>query len=144
MQPLIKPDVVIIEDDQDFCFLVEKAMEQIDKGIKLTFINDGRRGLEFLNTNREKNIVPGMILLDLYLPGLSGLDLLRQIKGINFFKQVPVILFTTSDSAKDKKTALEYCANAYYTKPPGYNDLINTLRSLLENYFHTTLNKTRL
>lgn len=141
MSRLNKVDIFFVEDNEDFCFLVEKAIDHIDKNLSIKIVDNGLTALAVLKHFDLEGIRPRIILLDLNLPGLSGLDLLREIKGIEFLKQVPIILFTTSDNPKDVRIATEYGANAYVTKPHGYLALIECLRSLFNFWFthHTTI-----
>lgn len=136
-----KADIFFVEDNEDFSFLIEKAINYIDKDLSIKIVDNGLIALELLKHFEYEGNKPRIILLDLNLPGLSGLDLLREIKGIEFLKQVPIILFTTSDNPKDVRVATEYGANAYVTKPHGYIALIECLRSLFDFWFthHTTI-----
>ncbi len=141
MNRLNKVDIFLVEDNEDFSFLIEKAIDHIDKDLIIKIVDNGLTALEVLKDYNQEGTRPRIILLDLNLPGLSGLDLLREIKGIEFLKQVPIILFTTSDNPRDVKSATEYGANAYVTKPHGYMALIDCLRSLFNFWFthHTTI-----
>ena len=130
-----KLDIFIVEDNEDFSFLIEKAIDCINKDLSLKIVDNGLSALESLKRFGQEGIIPRIIMLDLNLPGLSGLDLLVEIKMIEFLKQVPVILFTTSDNPKDARVATEYGANAYITKPHGYIALIDCLRSLFNFWF---------
>ena len=130
-----KLDIFIVEDNEDFSFLIEKAIDCIDKDLSLKIVDNGLSALESLKRFGQEGIIPRIIMLDLNLPGLSGLDLLVEIKMIEFLKQVPVILFTTSDNPKDARVATEYGANAYITKPHGYIALVDCLRSLFNFWF---------
>lgn len=134
-------DIFLVEDNEDFSFLIEKAIEHVDKGYSLKIVDDGLTALKVLQQYEHENTRPRIILLDLNLPGLSGLDLLREIKSIEFLKLVPVILFTTSDNPRDVKIAAEYGANAFITKPHGYLALIDCLKSLFDFWFthHTAI-----
>jgi DNA-binding response OmpR family regulator len=134
-------DIFFVEDNEDFSFLIEKAIDHIDKNLSIKIVDNGLDALALLKHYDHEGIRPRIILLDLNLPGLSGLDLLREIKGIEFLKQVPIILFTTSDNPKDVRVATEYGANAYVTKPHGYIALIDCLSSLFNFWFthHTTI-----
>ncbi|NDP22647.1 MAG: response regulator [Paludibacter sp.] len=136
-----KVDIFLVEDNEDFSYLIEKAIDHIDKELSLKIVDNGLTALEVLMHYEQEGTRPRIILLDLNLPGLSGLDLLREIKGIEYLKQVPIILFTTSDNPKDVRAATEYGANAYVTKPHGYVALIDCLRSLFNFWFthHTTI-----
>jgi CheY-like chemotaxis protein len=141
MAQLNKVDIFLVEDNEDFSFLIEKAIDHIDKDLSIKIVDNGLSALEVLKHLNQEGIRPRIILLDLNLPGLSGLDLLAEIKMIEFLKQVPVILFTTSDNPKDVRAATEHGANAYVTKPHGYIALIDCLRSLFNFWFthHTTI-----
>jgi CheY-like chemotaxis protein len=141
MAQLNKVDIFLVEDNEDFSFLIEKAIDHIDKDLSIKIVDNGLSALEVLKYLNQEGIKPRIILLDLNLPGLSGLDLLAEIKMIEFLKQVPVILFTTSDNPKDVRAATEHGANAYVTKPHGYIALIDCLRSLFNFWFthHTTI-----
>jgi CheY-like chemotaxis protein len=141
MNRLNKVDIFLVEDNEDFSFLIEKAIDHIDKDLSIKIVDNGLKALEVLKHLDQECIRPRIILLDLNLPGLSGLDLLVKIKTIEFLKQVPVILFTTSDNPKDVRLATEHGANAYVTKPHGYIALIDCLRSLFNFWFthHTTI-----
>lgn len=141
MNQLDKVDIFLVEDNEDFSYLIEKAIDHIDKELSLKIVDNGLTALEVLMHYEQEGTRPRIILLDLNLPGLSGLDLLREIKGIEYLKQVPIILFTTSDNPKDVRAATEYGANAYVTKPHGYVALIDCLRSLFNFWFthHTTI-----
>jgi CheY-like chemotaxis protein len=141
MAQLNKVDIFLVEDNEDFSFLIEKAIDHIDKDLSIKIVDNGLSALEVLKHLNPEGIRPRIILLDLNLPGLSGLDLLAEIKMIEFLKQVPVILFTTSDNPKDVRAATEHGANAYVTKPHGYIALIDCLRSLFNFWFthHTTI-----
>jgi CheY-like chemotaxis protein len=141
MNRLNKVDIFLVEDNEDFSFLIEKAIDHIDKDLSIKIVDNGLNALEVLKHLDQEGIRPRIILLDLNLPGLSGLDLLVKIKTIEFLKQVPVILFTTSDNPKDVRLATEHGANAYVTKPHGYIALIDCLRSLFNFWFthHTTI-----
>jgi len=92
--------------------------------------------MRMLNQFVEEQHKPKLIMLDLNLPGLSGLDLLKKIKEIAYFKYVPVILFSTSDDPIDVKRSLEFGANAYLTKPDGYNNLITCIQSVYDFWFN--------
>lgn len=141
MNRLNKVDIFLVEDNEDFSFLIEKAIDHIDKDLSIKIVDNGLNALEVLKHLDQEGIRPRIILLDLNLPGLSGLDLLVKIKTIEFLKQVPVILFTTSENPKDVRLATEHGANAYVTKPHGYIALIDCLRSLFNFWFthHTTI-----
>ncbi|WP_462265159.1 response regulator [Mucilaginibacter sp.] len=134
-----KADIVYIEDNLDFSEIVERAFSQVDEQAQLTVIEDGRTALQQIEQIADRRDKPRMILLDMNLPGVSGLDILKKIKETPSLRCVPVIMFTTSDNPKDIKSSLENGANAYVTKPMGYINLVNCLKSMHDFWLKTAV-----
>ncbi|WP_342647811.1 response regulator [Mucilaginibacter sp. CSA2-8R] len=124
------PDILYVEDNYDYVDVVERAIGQIDDTTVLRSIDDGALALDTLEKLAEDKTKPKLILLDLNLPGLSGLDLLRKIKETQALRYVPIIMFSTSDNPKDIRSSLEFGANAYVTKPLGYANLVKCLSAM--------------
>ena len=133
------PDVFYVEDDPDFAFLMENALQEVNGGVSMKVIENGKDALEILRELTEAKHKPKVILLDLNLPGLSGLDLVKRIRAIPFLKYVPVIFFSTSDNPKDVKASLEFGANAYINKPSGYLNLVSCVQSIHDFWFTKNL-----
>jgi len=134
------PDIFYVEDDVDFAFIMQHAAQEVNDKISVEVIENGKDALDLLNKFTQDRIKPKLILLDLNLPGLSGLDLAKRIREIHFLKYVPIIFFTTSDNPKDVKASLEFGANAYLTKPTGYVDLVSCINSIYDFWFTKNLN----
>ena len=134
------PDIFYVEDDTDFAFIMENAVQEVSNGLSIKIIENGKDALIALNELTDAKIKPRLILLDLNLPGLSGLDLVKKIREIPFLRYVPVIFFSTSDNPKDVKASLEFGANAYLTKPSGYLNLVSCLQSMHDFWFTKNLN----
>ncbi len=137
---MISPDIFYVEDDQDFAFILEHAVKEVKEDLTLSVVEDGRDAIQTLKQFVDEKNRPKLILLDLNLPGLSGLDILKKIKEMPFLRFVPVILFSTSDDPTDVRASYEFGANAYITKPSGYKNLVDCVRSLHEFWFNQ--NKT--
>jgi DNA-binding response OmpR family regulator len=133
---VMSPDIFYVEDDQDFAFIMQYAVREVSEDLTVSIAEDGTAALATLQRFAAEKHRPKLILLDLNLPGISGLDVLKRIKEIPFFKYVPVILFSTSDDLNDVRTSLEIGANAFLTKPSGYHNLIICIRSLYDFWFH--------
>jgi len=134
------PDILYVEDDEDFAFIMQHAVQEVKNGLTVKIIDNGKDALEQLKQLTEARVKPKLILLDLNLPGLSGLDLVKRIREIPFLKYVPVVFFSTSDNPKDVKASLEFGANAYLTKPAGYLNLVSCVESLYNFWFTKNLN----
>jgi two-component system, OmpR family, response regulator RegX3 len=113
--------VLIIEDETGLIESVKYSLEV--EGFEVVVAEAGRTGLEAARTQR-----PDLILLDLMLPGMSGLDVCRQIR---IFSDVPIIMLTAKDSEADKVTGLELGADDYLTKPFSMRELVARVRAQL-------------
>lgn len=127
--------VMLIEDNDDHAELVAAALEVNNLVGSVIRFADAESGLDYLFGNpgsddKQKNQPPDMILLDLMLPGMSGMEMLRIIKQRPETKSIPVIVLTTSslDSKIDK--AYELGANSYIAKPIGHQDFVIKLAEL--------------
>ena len=134
---MVAPDIFYVEDNEDFVDVVERAIGQIDETTILRTFDDSTLALDTLEQLAEDKTKPKLILLDLNLPGLSGLDLLRRIKEKKALRYVPIIMFSTSDNPKDILSSLEFGASAYVTKPLGYTNLVKCLSAMHEFWLKT-------
>jgi DNA-binding response OmpR family regulator len=132
---VMSPDIFYVEDDQDFAFIMQYAVKEVNEGLTVNIVGDGNSAIAALQQYAQERQRPKIILLDLNLPRLSGLDILKRIKEIPFLKYVPVILFSTSDDLNDVRTSLEIGANAFLTKPNGYHNLITCVQSMYDFWF---------
>ena len=124
------PDIFFVEDDDDFAFIMEHAVKEVDKQLQLDIIPNGKEALRKLKDMADLGTKPKLILLDFNLPGLSGLDILKDVKQIRYFDSVPVVMFSTSDNPADKQTSMAFGATDFQTKPMGYRDLVNSLKAM--------------
>jgi len=111
--------VLIVEDESGLVDSIKYALEA--EQFETVIAEDGRAGLEAARTHR-----PDLVLLDLMLPGMSGLDVCRQIRS---FSDVPIIMLTAKDSEADKVTGLELGADDYLTKPFSMRELLARVRA---------------
>lgn len=131
---MINTDIFFVEDDEDFSIIMKMAVGAVNNELKINIVGDGNTALKELQVMAENKIRPKIILLDLNLPGLSGIDILRKIKDIPFMKTVTVILFSTSKNQKDVELAHQFGADAYLRKPLGYKELIICLEDMFNNW----------
>ena len=133
---MITPVIFQIEDDEDFAFFMQCAIKEIDNDITVTILANGKVGMETLYTYQELKQLPKLILLDLELPGISGIEILKIIRAIPDFDKIPVVLFSTSNNPRHVRSAQEFGANEYQVKPLGYLSLVNSLKLMHINYIN--------
>jgi CheY-like chemotaxis protein len=135
-ESIVNTDIFFVEDDIDFAFITETAVAELHEATSLQIIDNGRDAINILRKLAEEQLKPKLILLDLNLPGISGIEILKEIRDIVYLRYVPVVLFSTSENPKDIKLSLEFGANAYVTKPASYIDLIVCLQSFSDFWLH--------
>jgi two-component system response regulator RegX3 len=116
-----KPRVLLIEDESTLADTVAYALRM--EGMDVVIARDGEGAIQ-----RFRNDGPSIVLLDLMLPGLSGLDVCRLIRAES---TVPIVILTAKDSEADKVTGLELGADDYVTKPFSMRELVSRLRAQL-------------
>ncbi len=112
-------DVLLIEDNGGDIKLIEEAIIDGDLAINLRVIKDGGEALTYMENAIEQmeGSWPSIIIMDLNLPKVSGLQLLRKFKSSEDFRQIPIIILTTSNLNTDIKNCYKLGANAYINKP---------------------------
>ncbi len=132
--PISPVTIIMIEDDEGHARLIEKNIRRAAVTNEIVPFADGTSALNYLlgpNGSAEVNVGRQfLILLDLNLPDMSGLDILRQIKANGHLKNVPVVVLTTTDDAQEIRNCYDLGANFYITKPVSYEGFANAIRQL--------------
>ena len=121
--------ILLVDDDEDDQLLFLDAMREIDKSIICCVANDGLEAILSLHT---KSPVPDLIFLDLNMPKMNGYQCLAQIKKEMMFKEIPVVIYTTSRIASDRDRTLKMGASYFLTKPSDFSELIEELTRILK------------
>lgn len=119
-------DFVLVEDDEDHALLVRKTLEAERISNSLRVFEDGESALAFLKGPRIT--APTVLLIDINLPGMSGLELVAQIKAIPGLAHAPTVILSTSETERDRVAAYEAGANSYLTKPLDFEQFRRMIR----------------
>jgi len=119
--------VMLVEDNVDHAELVIRTLKEHRIANKVRHFLDGQSALDYLFHRgefgeRQDNLLPHIILLDLRLPRVDGIDVLKTIKEDNDLKAIPVVILTTSEAEKDVARAYDNHANSYLVKPVGFEE----------------------
>jgi CheY-like chemotaxis protein len=120
------PWVLLVEDNPDHAALVMAALADADAATRVTHVADGERALALLLGGPQEaggETTPALVLLDLRLPKIDGLEVLRQVKDDRRARFIPVVILSTSDAASDIVQAYTCHANSYIVKPLGFGDM---------------------
>jgi CheY-like chemotaxis protein len=125
--------IVMIEDDEGHALLIEKHIRRAGVANDIVSFRDGASALDFLlgdGPDRMKHGAPCLILLDLNLPDMTGIDILARIKGDAQLRRSPAIVLTTADDQREIQRCYDLGANVYITKPLIYDHFANAIRQL--------------
>jgi CheY-like chemotaxis protein len=128
--------VLLVEDDPDHAELVRRGLEEYGSRLQLTHLADGESALEFLKDRAPRKSAgrPHLILLDLRLPRMDGLEVLREIKSTPDLADIPCVVLTTSRAEGDMLKAYRLHANSYIVKPGDYGRFVKLI-SGIERYW---------
>jgi CheY-like chemotaxis protein len=120
-------NILIVEDEEAHAELTRRAIQKSGRANRIDIVSDGEEALEYLtNTgkygNKEEYPSPVLILLDIKLPGIDGIEVLKKIKEHPTLKKIPVIMLTTSQREEDVAASYGHYANSYLTKPVGFKE----------------------
>ncbi len=118
-QPL---NILLVEDNVDHTELIKRSLEGHRIPNRLYHVPDGEKALDYLNrrgkySDPEKSPMPHLVLLDLRLPRMDGLEVLKEMKSSETLKRIPVVVLTSSSAEMDIAQAYRNHANSYVVKP---------------------------
>lgn len=130
-------DVLLVEDNPGDIDLTREAMKEGKVAINLSVVKDGAAALDYLRRTGPyaETPRPDLILLDLNLPKKDGREVLSEIKSDPDLKTIPVVILTTSKAEIDILKSYGLGANCFITKPVGFPEFINVVRSIEEFWF---------
>ena len=119
--------IFVVDDEEDTVELARMVLEY--EGYQVFSASNGEEAIEFLKSSTKK---PNLVLLDILMPKLNGLEVCRWIKNNDQLNKVPVLLFTAKVGKKDKIAGEEAGADAYINKPFSADDLISLIKKHLK------------
>ena len=127
--------ILLVEDNLDDETLTLRGLRKNNIGNRVIVVRDGVEALDFLfctgaYADRDPNNLPEVVLLDLRLPKVDGLEVLRRVRADDRTRLLPVIILTSSDADRDLVAGYAYGANSYIRKPVDFIQLIEAVRQL--------------
>ncbi len=126
--------ILLAEDDERDIELTMTALEEYKLVNEVIVVNDGEQALDYLYCRgkfaNRKNGNPAVILLDIKMPKVTGLEVLRQIKSDGNLKKIPTVILTSSREEKDLVKSYELGVNAYVVKPVDFEEFIRAVKEL--------------
>lgn len=136
--------ILLVEDDPNDVDLTRRALRKSNITNELMVVRDGVQALDYLfgsgeYAERDTGIIPSIILLDLKLPKVGGLEVLGRIRSDDRTRLIPVIIVTSSGEVQDLIAGYRLGANSYVRKPIRFEDFIQAVQQL--GYYWLTLNE---
>lgn len=136
------PRILYAEDNSNDIELTMTAFEEINLANQIDVVRDGQEALDYLYyqgdyANREKNM-PAFVLLDLKMPKVDGIEVLRNIRESSQYKNMPVIILTSSQMESDVLKSYESGVNSFVVKPIDFYDFVKVIKNL--GYFWAIIN----
>ena len=135
MDPNNAVEILLVEDNPRDVDLTLRAMKKRNMANKIHVVRDGAEALDYIFArgeyiHRDKNHRPKVILLDLKLPKVDGLEVLRQIKADEQARMIPVVVLTSSNDERDMVESYRLGVNSYITKPVDFGKFIDSVQEL--------------
>jgi CheY-like chemotaxis protein len=126
--------ILLVEDDPNDVELTLTALEEYHLANEVVVARDGAEALDYLYRRgayaSRPNGNPAVLLLDLKLPKVDGLEVLQQIKGDEKFRLIPVVVLTSSREERDMVASYRLGVNAYVVKPVDFHEFVNAIKEL--------------
>ena len=120
--------ILLVEDDRVDALTVQRALKDINVTNPLYHVTNGEEALDFLRNRSQER--PCIILLDLNMPRMNGIELLEILKQDNLFKSIPVVVLTTSKDERDRIQSFKMSVAGYMIKPVDYLQFVETMRMI--------------
>jgi two-component system response regulator len=130
-----EPIILVVEDNDDDAELTVMAFREAKIGNPVVRVEDGVQALDYLfcrgdHAGRDAGELPSVVLLDLKLPRLSGLEVLAALRADERTRRLPVVVLTSSNEERDRLAAYDHHANSYVRKPVDYDQFVTAARQL--------------
>jgi CheY-like chemotaxis protein len=119
---------LIVEDDQVDFSIIRRALKEIGVVNPVAHVEDGEQALAYLRN--PESVKPCIILLDLNMPNMNGIEFLQEAKNDERLRHFPVIVLTTSEEEHDKARSFNLSVAGYMTKPLEYRKFVEVMRSI--------------
>lgn len=123
--------ILLVEDNSDHVLLAKRALNVAKIDAEMIVMSDGEQALAYLKEKSGSDL-PHVVLLDLGLPGIGGLEVLQQIRNDPLTRQLSVVILSTSDEVSDKQQGYSIGANSYILKPVEFKRFIFVMERLAE------------
>ncbi len=137
--------ILLVEDNESHAVLTTRGLSQLEQKIKIVHVTDGESAIDYL-LGRGKYSIPGsnprprLVLLDLRLPKIDGLDVLKEVKSSEDLRAIPVVILTSSMAEPDIVRSYYYNANSYLVKPIDFDEFRREMSCVADYWLNWNIN----
>lgn len=126
--------ILLIEDDAIHMKLIRRALEKSGYGDNIIYLDDGEKAIAYLFSDDKtgKHSLPRLIIMDINLPKINGIEVLRRIKEDEKLRIIPVVMLTTSSNRMDMQKCFKYNANSYIVKPLDFQNFMDKMKNVAQ------------
>jgi CheY-like chemotaxis protein len=130
--------ILSVEDSASDIYLIQRAVAECNRNIQLWTMRDGPEALTFLRKDYPLTHVPTpvLIILDLRLPKMSGVQLLSHIRQLPAYEATPIVILSRLDKEREESTCLQFGATAYVQKSTDFYDFFNSIKALVRHWLN--------
>lgn len=129
--------ILLVEDDSIDAMMVERALKDLKIKNKLIHQENGEEALKYLENNNQ--FKPCIILLDLNMPRMSGIEFLEIVKKDPRLKSIPIVILTTSSEHQDLLDSFSHSVAGYMVKPVDYHNFVEMMKTISTYWSHSEL-----
>lgn len=138
-------DIIVIEDNRHDVEMILDAFRELDIKSGYLIFRDGAEATKnFFESNGEryleKNKLPRLILLDLKIPKINGMEVLKMLKSNERTKDIPIVIFTSSNEERDRMESYQLGANSYLVKPLNADQFADHIKQIINYWIHLNVN----
>jgi CheY-like chemotaxis protein len=128
--------ILLVEDSTADAYLIQRAVKDCGRDLQLWTMPDGGEALQFLHKEHPLTHAPTptLIIVDLRLPKMSGLQLLCEIRQLPSYQATPIVILSRLDKAREEATCLQLGATTYVQKASNFYDFFNSVKALVGNW----------
>ncbi|MDO9508318.1 MAG: response regulator [Thermovirgaceae bacterium] len=137
--------ILLVEDNRMDIEITLDAFREVKLENEIRTVKTGEEALDYLLgrgnfTDRESHPLPDLMLLDLKLPGISGLDVLKTLKQTPVLKRLPVIILTSSQEESDRVAGYDHGVNSYLVKPISFSGFLDVAKNICDYWLSLNVN----
>ena len=124
--------ILLVDDDAEDQAIMADALAEMDESLPVYFEQSGINALERLEALAKLGTLPCLLVIDLNMPKMGGAEILGLMKGDERYKNIPVVIYSTSNNETEKAACLRLGAHDYITKPLSYKESLEVARQLVQ------------